>query len=159
VILTLQYYFQFSLTNLFSVTFIILLAYRQIGRFYCFYINCFSFLHTVRLDGSIAFFTLLQFIFCILPPWLVLLLSFNALFLLFHYFHTTLPPPLPPWYQSHESYAFTPVPPWQHSHENCAFTPPPPFVYIYIYIYFQIYHRIYPTNLIVNLKMKWIENE
>jgi hypothetical protein len=78
-------YFQY----LFSIT---LLAYRQIRRFYCFHINCFTLLHTTRLDGSTALFYITAIGFGRIP--------------LLHYFHTAYyaSTPLPPWYQSCESY-------------------------------------------------------
>ena len=67
--------------SLFLVTFILLLAYCQIGRFYYIYINCFSLLHTARLDGSITFVTLMQFSFCNLYR----LYGWFYCFLLMHY--------------------------------------------------------------------------
>ena len=52
----IQVYFQIN-TCLFSIIFILLFAYCQIGRFYCFpSINCILYLHTARLDGSTTFF-------------------------------------------------------------------------------------------------------
>jgi hypothetical protein len=87
----------FILSNLYSVTFLLLLAYRYIGRFYYFLL-----LHyCIPLDWIVL---LLSLYYCNLYSAIPFLSFINALLSFLHYFHIPYcASTLPLWYQSHKS--------------------------------------------------------